>query len=160
MKRVIILSAAAAIAATGLAIAAGSAGAALVNATQRPDPRTDIGTGERLVVVIAGEYATRGEAIAAEAKMGFHEIVGFLVARSDDFDGLRAGRFLLVTAFRTAEGAAQFQQVARAIGVRGLRRIVTTYRGTTWIGLGQEQHPAGTGPLIGPLPPMHPMRVR
>lgn len=123
------------------------------------DTTLSAGTDERLIVLIAGEFDARATATAAADEMGFGDIQGFYVAPSDAFDGEPAGRWLLVSAFRTQAGAASFVEIARAAGVTYTRRIVTTYGGTDPIGLGQEPHPDGTGPLLAPLPPGHPMHL-
>lgn len=117
------------------------------------------GTGERVIAVIAGSFDARADAVASADAMGFGDIQGFYVAPSAAFTGEPGGRWLLVSAFRTEAGAASFVELVRIVGVTDLRRIVTTYTGTEPIGLGQEPDPRGTGPLLGPLPPGHPMRL-
>lgn len=123
------------------------------------ETRLGVGTGEKLLVVIAGEYEDRDDAVAAGDQMSFGDIQGFYVAASDDFDGEEPGRWLLVSAFRTQAGAASFEEIAHLVGVNDLRRALTTYRGSDPIGLGQESDPSGTGPLLTPLPLEHLARL-
>lgn len=63
---------------------------------------------------------------------------------------LRPGRFLLLNAYRTKQGAADGVDFARTavprVSVLRVRKI-----GGGYVGLGQEGHPDGTGPLNGPL---------
>ena len=59
---------------------------------------------------------------------------------------------LVLTAFRTAAGAEGFLELARTLGVGGLVVVNARKLGGTFVGLGQEPHPDGSGPLLGPLP--------
>lgn len=59
---------------------------------------------------------------------------------------------LVLTGFRTKRGAEEFLELARAAGVTGLVTIQARKLGGADIGLGQEPHPDGSGPLLGPLP--------
>lgn len=59
---------------------------------------------------------------------------------------------LIVTGFRTKQGAEEFLELARAAGVTGLVTLQARKIGGRDIGLGQEPHPDGSGPLLGPLP--------
>jgi hypothetical protein len=59
--------------------------------------------------------------------------------------------WLLLTGFRTKRGAEEFLDLARAVGVGGLVVVQATKLGGGDIGLGQEPHPDGSGPLLGPL---------
>jgi hypothetical protein len=127
---------------------------------ERPvaDPGRDIGRGERVMLVVAGDFATREEAATATPLLG--ELTGFFVAPTDDFEGMPPGRWLVLTAFRTQRGADEFIATAAHFGITNLTRIVARYTGEAYIGLGQEPHPDGHGPLVGPLPPDHPDRIR
>ncbi|HYZ94114.1 MAG TPA: hypothetical protein VFA34_17200 [Actinomycetota bacterium] len=58
---------------------------------------------------------------------------------------------LVLTGFRTKRGAEEFLELARAAGVTGLVTIQARKTGGGAIGLGQEPHPDGSGPLLGPL---------
>lgn len=125
----------------------------------RVESRFDVGAAEKVLVVIGGDFDSRAEATAAADAMPFGDVQGFYVVSSDDLDGEVAGRWLLASAFRTELGAAAFEQLAHTVGSPILRRILTTYRGSDPIGLGQEMDPTGRGPLIAPLPPGHPKRL-
>lgn len=62
------------------------------------------------------------------------------------------GRFFLLSAFRTLDGAEQFAELARDRGaeVTAIRIVKTA---GAFVGLGQEAHPDGvSGPLLAPLP--------
>lgn len=159
MKIVIVL---ALIAGTATGVVVGRAAGAAGSQQATPAwtrPMSDVGTGETLLVVIAGEFATEVEAERANARLAFGELRGFVVAPTSDFSSLEPGRYALVSAFRTVAGAAEFERVARSAGARSLRRVITRYSGLRWIGLGQEAHPDGSGPLNGPLPSGHPARI-
>lgn len=136
--------------------------AAMAGAGERPpvpEPTGDIGRGERLLLVVAGEFATVEDARTANARLDFGELTGFFVVPTVDFEDMVPGRWLLVSAFRTRRGANEFVGLAARFGASGLTEVVARYTGTTYIGLGQEPHPDGSGPLIGPLPPDHPERI-
>lgn len=60
--------------------------------------------------------------------------------------------WLVVTAFRTKRGAEEFLELARAVDVTGLVVLQARKLGSGDVGLGQEPHPDGSGPLLGPLP--------
>ncbi len=64
---------------------------------------------------------------------------------------LRPGRFLTLTAFRTKLGAEEFIDFARAAGVADLAVLRVHKLGGGFVGLGQESHPDGSGPLEEPL---------
>ena len=68
-------------------------------------------------------------------------------------DALRLvpGQSLIVSGFRTKRGAEEFLDLARALGVNDLITIQARKLGGGDIGLGQEPHPDGSGPLLGPL---------
>lgn len=59
---------------------------------------------------------------------------------------------LIVTGFRTKQGAEDFLELARAAGITALVTLQARKIGGGDIGLGQEPHPDGSGPLLGPLP--------
>jgi hypothetical protein len=69
---------------------------------------------------------------------------------TDDL-ALKPDRFLLLNAYRTKKGAAEGVEFARMavddVSVLRVRKI-----GGGYVGLGQEAHPNGSGPLDGPLP--------
>ena len=100
--------------------------------------------------MIAGEYATRAQADAAAAGIVLGDLQGFVVAATSDFEGMTPGRYLVMSAFRTAQGAAEFEELVTMAGYGPMRRAVAVYRGSSWIGLGQEASPDGSGPLRGP----------
>jgi hypothetical protein len=65
--------------------------------------------------------------------------------------GLPRGGWLVLTAFRTMRGAAEFVELSRSAGypvaVVRVRKL-----GGPYVGLGQEAHPDGvSGPLLAPL---------
>lgn len=143
-----------------LALAGAAVGMLSIAASGVPNPRADIGRGERVALVIGGSFLTRVEADLAASRWAADEIDGFFVASSDDFEGMEAGRWLLVSAFRTMRGAEEFEALAAAAGFRATNRVIARYHGAAYIGLGQEPNPDGTGPLTRPLPPGHPARLR
>ena len=61
------------------------------------------------------------------------------------------GRSLIATGFRTKRGAAEFIELARMAGITGLVTVQALKIGGGDIGLGQESHPNGAGPLEIPL---------
>ena len=61
-------------------------------------------------------------------------------------------RALIASGFRTKAGAEEFIALARTFGVTDLVTIQAYKLGGRSIGLGQEAHPDGSGPLEGPLP--------
>lgn len=60
-------------------------------------------------------------------------------------------RSVIATGFRTKRGAAEFVELARMAGVTGLVTVQALKTGGGDIGLGQEPHPNGAGPLEIPL---------
>jgi hypothetical protein len=62
------------------------------------------------------------------------------------------GRVVIGTGFRTPKGADRFIAFARTVGVRGLVVVQVRKSGGSDIGLGQEAHPDGSGPLERQLP--------
>lgn len=61
------------------------------------------------------------------------------------------GESILVSGFRTKKGAEEFIELSRALGVTELTTLQARKLGGGDIGLGQEPHPDGSGPLLGPL---------
>ena len=118
----------------------------------------DLGEGERILLVIGGSFPTREAAEAANGGLPIGDIQGYYVARTDQFEGLQeylgplAQEFVLTTAFRTGEGAGEFLELAAAAGLPAELTPRLRNRGYEYVGLGQEPHPDGSGPLIGPLP--------
>jgi hypothetical protein len=117
----------------------------------------DLGEGERILIVVGGSFPTREDAEQANEQVLFGDLQGYYVARTDQFEGLReflgssADEYVLVTGFRTEAGATGFLDLAAAAGQPGLLSPRLTNRGDVYVGLGQEAHPDGSGPLIGPL---------
>ena len=116
------------------------------------------GAGELLIAVVGGVYPSRAEAEAANDQMRLGDVQGYYVVPVAQFQGFREqvgepGDFALVTVFRTEQGAAEFVDVAVAMG---LPAVVLPDRvrslGGLYAGLGQERNPEGTGPLLGPIP--------
>jgi hypothetical protein len=61
--------------------------------------------------------------------------------------------WVLVTGFRTRAGLLEFLGFLQAAGtVPNLQVAQVEKIGLCDIGLGQESHPDGSGPLLGPLP--------
>lgn len=63
-----------------------------------------------------------------------------------------AGKFVLATAFRTKRGAEEFLELARSVGATGLVVVQARKLAGGDVGLGQEPHPDGSGPLTSALP--------
>lgn len=74
----------------------------------------------------------------------------YLTTLTDDVV-FSATDWLLVTAFRTKQGAEEFLDLSRAVGLGGLVAVQAVKLGGGDVGLGQEPHPDGSGPLLGPL---------
>lgn len=67
--------------------------------------------------------------------------------------GLAPGKWLTVSGFRTKKGAEQFMELMRSIGgAEDLVSVRAEKAGGPDIGLGQEEHPDGSGPLLDELP--------
>ncbi|HXF57921.1 MAG TPA: hypothetical protein VNO34_10205 [Actinomycetota bacterium] len=63
------------------------------------------------------------------------------------------GTWILLSAFRTLRGAEEFVELARAAtGSSDFLVLRVRKLGGPYVGLGQEPHPDGSGPLRGPLP--------
>lgn len=66
---------------------------------------------------------------------------------------LTPGTWILLSAFRTLRGAEEFMELARAAtGSSDFLVLRVRKLGGPYVGLGQERHPDGSGPLRGPLP--------
>jgi hypothetical protein len=123
-----------------------------------PALEQDRGTGERLLLMVGGAFATREAAEEANAWVSFGERQGFYVARTDQFIGLRdvlgeAGdEYVLVSAFRTGQGAREFLGLAELSGAAALVTPRLENLGWDYVRLGQEADPDGIGPLIDPIP--------
>ena len=123
-----------------------------------PRMPSDSGAGELLLAVTGGIFPTKAEAEAANAALGFGDLQGYYVVPVGQFKGLdeqvdvQAG-YALMSVFRTEEGAQEFLELARTLGVPAtlVPERVQSYGGT-YAGLGQEADPRGTGPLLGPVP--------
>ncbi len=163
MKRWILLT----VGLVSTAIAAGVlfATAALTRpGPQVPDPRIgpnaplDTGAGELLLVVLGGVYQTRAEADAANQQMAFGDVAGYYVVPIAQFQGFREqignpGDFALVSVFRTEEGARRFIDLATSYGYPAtLLGSRVRSLGGVYAGLGQEEDPDGSGPLLHPVP--------
>jgi hypothetical protein len=118
----------------------------------------DLGEGERIILVVGGAFPTAEAAERANESIAFGDLQGYYVARTDQFAGLRelmdetADEFVLATAFRTEAGAQEFLELADAAEAPALLTPRLGNTGDVYVGLGQEAHPDGSGPLIGPLP--------
>jgi hypothetical protein len=149
-------------AATGL-VAAGAAGSPSGAPPAAFDPEApseakDRGVGEDLILVMGGVFDTFEEATAANAALSFGDVQGYYVAERSQFEGVDAslgsmpGDWLLVSAFRTQEGADQFAEFADIVGAPALVTDRVHNTGERFVGLGQEPAPDGTGPQRGPIP--------
>ncbi len=118
----------------------------------------DLGRDERILLILGGTFPTHEAAEQANQGIAFGDLQGYYVARTDQFVGLRehlgslAQDYVLVTAFRTGAGARAFLDLASAAGAPASLTPRLQNRGDTYVGLGQEAHPNGSGPLIGELP--------
>lgn len=134
------------------------AGAPAIDEPGAPAQRRDMGAGERVFLVVGGVFPSREAAEEAAAEMLFGELQGYYVAPVTQFAGLGpaldvpVSRHVLVSAFRTEAGAREFLELARAVGAPGILVARKLNGGDVYVGLGQEAHPDGTGPLLGPLP--------
>jgi hypothetical protein len=122
-----------------------------------PRLERDRGVGERLLLVVGGAFPTREAAEAANADISFGDLQGFYVAHTDQFVGLRdvlgetANELVLVSAFRTGQGAREFLELAQAAGAAAFVTPRLENLGWTYVGLGQEADPDGSGPLTEPI---------
>jgi hypothetical protein len=154
-----------------VALAAGSAvaTAALSRSARRMGPPalwdasvprtdTDLGRGERLLLVVGGSFATREEAEAANARIRIGDLQGFYVARTDQFDRLDqvigdpTKEYVLASAFRTSQGARDFLDLVQTGGYPAFISPRLEKLGDQYVGLGQETDPNGGGRLTDPIP--------
>lgn len=142
MKRTLIIAAFAVAIVAGFAIPQAGADGALIDL---------VGTGEKLAIVVAGEYTTEVAASAANESIVLDDMQGFYVAPSGWFEGKLPGKYLLVSAFRTTAGANDFLDLVENAGYAAAIQVMR-YLGTSEIGLGQEPAPDGSGPLLTDLP--------
>jgi hypothetical protein len=123
-----------------------------------PQMPRDKGTGEMLIAVVGGVYATQSDAAAANEGMPFADLAGYYVVPVGQFDGLGAqlstpGEYALASVFRTEKGAFEFAAFARSLGYpAAILPIRVRSLGGVYAGLGQESNLDGSGPLTGPIP--------
>lgn len=123
-----------------------------------PNPPLDTGAGEMLLVVLGGAYETREEAEAANATLVFGDMAGYYVVPLAQFQGFREqignpGEYALVSAFRTERRAQEFIDLATTYGYpAALLGARVRSLGGLYAGLGQEEDPDGSGPLLHPVP--------
>ena len=117
----------------------------------------DTGAGELLLAVVGGVYETRAEAEEANAAKPFGDVQGYYVVPVAQFQGFEQGAgepgdFALVSVFRTEEGAQAFVELAAGFGYTAtiLPERVRSLGGL-YAGLGQEENPDGSGPLMAPV---------
>jgi hypothetical protein len=117
----------------------------------------DSGAGELLLAVVGGVYDTKGEAEQANAAKPFGDLQGFYVVPVGQFQGFeqevgKPGDFALVSVFRTQEGAEDFVELAAGFGyVATILPERVRSLGGLYAGLGQEENPDGSGPLVAPV---------
>lgn len=150
-------------AATGI-VAAGAEETALADGAEAvadptvPQEMQDRGEGEYLVLVVGGTFATQEAAEAANAELSFGDVQGYYLAERsqfqgiDEFLGAEGGDWLLVSAFRTVDGAREFADLARVHGAPALVTGRIYNLGQRYVGLGQESAPDGSGPQRDPIP--------
>jgi hypothetical protein len=123
-----------------------------------PRIEEDLGKNEQLLLVVGGAFATREEAEAANAQIVIGDIQGFYVAGTDQFPGLDqvlgdpSKEYVLVSAFRTSQGARDFLNLITSAGFSAFVSPRLENLGYEYVGLGQEADPAGGGPLTEPIP--------
>lgn len=126
---------------------------------QTPDFSTESGVSEVAPVPVELEHvepAALESELAENAECGREDLrpcpnpaLLAFVANGFRFE---AGSTLALSGFRTKAGAEGFIEFARAVGVEGLFALRVRKTGGRYIGLGQEAHPDGSGPLLTPLP--------
>jgi hypothetical protein len=117
----------------------------------------DTGAGELLLAVIGGVYPSRAEAEQANDAMPFGDLQGYYVVPVGQFQGFEEqvgepGDFALVSVFRTEAGAEAFVELATGFGNQAVilpDRVRSL--GGLYAGLGQEENPDGSGPLVAPI---------
>lgn len=162
MKRALVLIAGLT---AGLALTIGlMAATARTSPAPRPHGRPggpavprDTGAGELLLAVVGGVYETRAQAEQANDAIPFGDLQGFYVVPVGQFQGFtqgvgEPGDFALVSVFRTEEGAQDFVELAASFGYTAtiLPERVRSLGGL-YAGLGQEENPDGSGPLVAPV---------
>jgi len=125
-----------------------------------PTMPLDVGTGQRLHVVVGGAYPTRAQAAAAAQPFG--DLQGYYVLPVSQFRGLESrlpvtGRWMLASAFRTIEGAREFARLSRTVGQPAFVTDRLVNVGRVYAGLGQEAAPDGAGPLMHAIPASQPL---
>lgn len=122
-----------------------------------PAEVAQLGAGEEVYLVVGGVFPSKKEAEEANAAISFGELQGFYVAPVAQFRDLEAflgaakGDWILVSAFRTPEGAQEFLELSTAAGAPAVLTPPVENRGYLFVGLGQERAPDGSGPLRGPV---------
>jgi hypothetical protein len=150
-------------AATGIMVAGAEENQSVDGASAVSDPSVpaeveDRGEGEYLILVVGGTFATHAAAEAANASLSFGDLQGYYVAERsqfggvDEFLGADGGDWLLVSAFRTEDGAREFADLARGFGAPALVTGRIYNGGNRYVGLGQESAPDGSGPQRDPIP--------
>jgi hypothetical protein len=149
----------------GLAI--GAAGASRPDRQSGPPalrdptvPRTseDLGLGEELILVVGGASTTREQAEAMNEQITIGDLQGFYVAEAGQFEGLDqvlgdpSLKYVLLSAFRTSNGARDFLNLVQTAGHSAFITPRLRNVGTAYVGLGQEEDPSGKGRLTGPIP--------
>ena len=160
MRRLVIVTTAAAVVAGALGLAAARGrpeGPPAIREGAVPEAPRDHGAGERLVLVVGGAFPTREEAEAARDRIRIGDVQGFYVARTEQFVGLDEfldtdAEYVLVSAFRTLPGARDFLALTSAAGAPAVITPRLENLGFEYVGLGQEAAPDGRGPLTRPLP--------
>jgi hypothetical protein len=123
-----------------------------------PRMEEDLGKNEQLLLVVGGAFATREEAEAANAEIVIGDLQGFYVAETGQFTGLDqvigdpSKEYVLVSAFRTSQGARDFLDLITSAGYSAFISPRLENLGFEYVGLGQEEDPAGGGPLTEPIP--------
>jgi hypothetical protein len=152
------IAAGVAIATTALSWVGSPAGPPAAKDPSVPAMKQDKGAGEKLLLVVGGAFPTREAAEEANATISLGDVQGFYVAVTDQFVGLeqRLGRasedYLLVSAFRTAQGAKEFLDLVQAAGASAFITPRLENLGSVYVGLGQEADPDGGGALTKPIP--------
>src|SRR5688572_30194042 len=112
-----------------------------------PQLEEDLGKNEQLLLVVGGAFATREEAEAANAEIVIGDLQGFYVAGTDQFVGLDQvigdpnKEYVLVSAFRTSQGAHDFLNLITSAGYPGFISPRLENLGFEYVGLGQEPDP-------------------
>jgi hypothetical protein len=122
-----------------------------------PRLEQDRGAGERLLLVVGGAFSSREAAERANAEITLGDLQGFYVARTDQFVGLDRvlgeadHEYVLISAFRTGNGARDFLDLVQASGASAFVTPRLQNLGFEYVGLGQEADPDGSGPLTEPI---------